>query len=85
MKYMGEFLRALKTASFLALGIFFGAGILPWIMEDDKIIANQRLMGTIWGVLGAFAAAVALMFINEILRTKRLAKKAAKAQKPGRK
>lgn len=75
MKYLNEFKRAVKIAAFLAAGIFFGSGFIPWIMADDKTLANQRLLGTLWGVLGAFAAAVALLFINEIIRTKRLAKK----------
>ena len=75
MKYLNEFKRAVKIAAFLAAGIFLGSGLVPWMMADDKTLANQRLLGTLWGVLGAFAAAVALLFINDIIRTKRLAKK----------
>lgn len=77
MKYYNEFMRAMKTATFFGLGILLGMGIIPWVMTEDKTVANAKLFGTLWGLVGAYAAAVALLFINEILRTKRLEKKAA--------
>ena len=75
MKYMDELKRAIKVAGYLALGVFFGTGVFPWIMAEDKTMANARLLGSLWGVFGAFAAAVGLLFVNEIMRTKRLQKK----------
>lgn len=75
MRYMQELRRAIKIAFFLALGIFAGSGLIPWVMTEDKTLATQKLVGTLWGVCGAFAAAVALLFLNEVMRTKRLAKK----------
>lgn len=87
MKYINEFKRAFKVAAFMALGVFVGYGIFPWVMTPDKAEANQRLLGTVWGVIGIFAAAVALLFVNEVIRTKRLAKKKAQraAQKAAQK
>lgn len=84
MRYMQELKRALKIAFFLALGILAGSGLIPWVMTEDKTLATQRLVGTLWGVCGAFAAAVALLFLNEIIRTKRLAKKAGAGDKGGK-
>lgn len=87
MKYLNEFKRAFKIAAFMALGVFIGYGLIPWLTTADKTVANQRLLGILWGIVGIFAAAVALLFINEILRTKRLAKKKAQraAQKAAQK
>ena len=78
MKYLEELKRAMKFAGFLAAGVIFGAGIFPWVMEEDKAAATQRLIGTIWGVVGFFAVAVALMFVAEIIRTKKREKKNGK-------
>ena len=47
MKYLNEFKRAVKIAAFLAAGIFLGSGLVPWMMADDKTLANQRLLGTL--------------------------------------
>lgn len=87
MKYINEFKRAFKIAAFMAAGVFIGYGLIPWITTSDKTVANQRLLGILWGIVGIFAAAVALLFVNEIIRTKRLAKKKAQraAQKAAQK
>lgn len=78
MKYINEFKKAFKIAAFMAGGVFIGYGLFPWFMTSDKTLANQRLLGVLWGIGGIFAAAVALLFVNEIIRTKRLAKRKTK-------
>lgn len=75
MKYYEEFMRASKFAIFFAAGIFLGTGLVPYILTEDKIEAMQQLLGSLYGVVVSYAGIVLLLFIAEIIRTKRLQKK----------
>ena len=75
MKYFEEFKRAMKLANFLALGVLFGTGVLPWLMEKDKTVANVLFLQSLLRIVSVYAGAVALIFIAEVIRTKAREKK----------
>ena len=75
MKYFEEFKRAMKLANFLALGVLFGTGVLPWLMEKDKTVANVLFLQSLLRIVSVYAGAVALIFIAEVILTKAREKK----------
>ena len=75
MKYFEEFKRAMKLANFLALGVLFGTGVLPWLLEKDKTVANVLFLQSLLRIVSVYAGAVALIFIAEVIRTKAQEKK----------
>ena len=75
MKYFEEFKRAMKLANFLALGVLFGTGVLPWLLEKDKTVANVLFLQSLLRIVSVYAGAVALIFIAEVIRTKAREKK----------
>ncbi len=78
MKYFEEFKRAMRLANFLALGVLFGTGVIPWIIEKDREVANVLFLQSLLRVLSVYAGAVALLFIGEVIRTRILEKKGIK-------
>ena len=48
---------------------------MPYILTEDKTEAMQQLLGSLYGVVVSYAGIVLLLFIAEIIRTKRLQKK----------
>ena len=80
MKYLPELMRAARIALFLAIGVFMGTGLVPWIFSDDKAAALEQLMGTALGILVPYMFIVAALFVSEVMKTKRRQKKAARKE-----
>lgn len=77
MKYLPELMRAARIALFLAIGVFMGTGLVPWIFSDDKAAALEQLMGTALGIMVPYMFIVAALFVSEVMKTKRRQKRAA--------
>lgn len=80
MKYLPELMRAARIALFLAIGVFMGTGLVPWIFSDDKAAALEQLMGTALGIMVPYMFIVAALFVSEVMKTKRRQKKAAQKE-----
>lgn len=80
MKYLPELMRAARIALFLAIGVFMGTGLVPWIFSDDKAAALDQLMGTALGIMVPYMFIVAALFVSEVMKTKRRQKKAAQKE-----
>ena len=80
MKYLPELMRAARIALFLAIRVFMGTGLVPWIFSDDKAAALEQLMGTALGIMVPYMFIVAALFVSEVMKTKRRQKKAAQKE-----